>query len=211
LPVPAIQPMIAGSVVLVSFRTTLFEQRVINTFQYYPIGTIDPDIEYTEYLSNLITNMQALAGLFDKWSACVPADITAAVIRAQIVYPVRLRYVEVPVTVTPGGGTANQSNVAISITRKSYVPGRHGLGRIQVPANSSDMALGKIDPGNPLYTNGVALADQMIDPIPDPATSITWQPIVWASGAVAPTQAVFQTQLQDTARVMRRRTLRVGE
>lgn len=207
----AIQPLIAGSIVQITFRTTLFDQRIINTFQYYPVGTIDPNVEYDEYLSNLITNMQAVDGLVAKWSAVVPADIDTLVVRAQPTYPARLRYIEQTLGIVGGGTTSSTTNVAASITRKSYVMGPHGIGRIQIPISASDAVAGKIPAASPAYGPLTALAAEMLDVIPDVALAVTWIPIINTAGAVLPTQAVYQSQIQDTVRVMRRRTVRLGE
>jgi len=208
---PAIEPLAAGSVVLVSFRSVLFDQRIINTFQYYPVGTIDPDTEYDEYLSNLITNLQAFGGMVDKWAACVPYNITQLTIRAQPVYPVRQRYVEQTIPIVAGGALTTLTNIAASITRKSHVIGMHGVGRIQIPVVANEVTNGVIPVTSILGIKLADLAQKMLAPVPDPALTVDWVPVIWSSGGVIPTQQVFQSQVQDTSRVMRRRTVRVGE
>jgi len=208
---PAIQPLIAGSIVNVTIRTELFGQRIMNLFQYYPIGTIDPDVEYVEYLSNLGTNLQALDGLIDKWSACVPSTITDIVLRLQVIYPARLRYLDQNVAVTGGTGAGITTNLAASVTRRSWLPGRVGVGRVQIPISPELVVGGMIEPGGALFADLEALAAEMLNPVPDPALTVTWQPVLSTGDPITPQHALMSADAQDTARVMRRRTVRLGE
>lgn len=205
-----------NDIVAVSFRGTLFGQRIINTLHYAVAVAATGTTE--DNLKLITTDIQAgtgsIAGLKAHFLDCIAIQYTLDVIRAQRVYPARTVFQE---TVSGDVGQYSPSdcknpNVSISVWKRSLTPGRMGVGRLQLAGLGYDAFLdGEVDPG----TVGTFINTFAADVKTNYTTSapvITLTPVLYnPTGAFPKFSIITSTGFETTARTMHRRTLRVGE
>lgn len=205
-------PIQAGAVVQMVFRSDLCGQRVLNTF-YYRLSSIlpFPSPDYRGVLNEMADQFDAVGGMRDKYIAACPTNMNIQTYTLQPVWPIRQRYLSYNVA-TAGlatTGSTNTANIAASIKRVSDVIGPKGVGRVQIPATKNGVANGMVDPAY-IAADLLGLADQMPLGITT-AAGYDFRPILFSvNEGVTSTTEVIDTVVEDTARVMRRRTVRLG-
>lgn len=205
--------MIANNaLVQVSLRGRCFNQRIILT-HFYRTNGAGPGASFTADL-NLILDRLVPAGVdtfIPEYLALMPQSYTLETIRAQAITPVRSVIVER--AIVGGAGThpdpATTANDAATITFRTDLGGRRQTSTKHIgPTPDSAAAAGLVTgPYGVLLTNLAHVLDD------------TFVPVGWVGGLV-PCVPHVDTGLYnditswvigDTSRVMRRRTVRVGE
>ncbi len=135
---------------------------------------------------------------------------TLASIRCQVIFPTRYAYVLHTVG-TPGSlvQTALPANTQASITKRTTIAGRGKTGRMEVPG----IPLLWID-GGALNATGLFNVGEIASKIPNVANlatgTQTWVPVIFQRASPSSSPQIISAQAQDTVRVARRRTVRVG-
>lgn len=200
------------ALIQVSLRGTCFGQRIIFTHWYRANGA-GPGASYTADL-NLILDRLVPGGIdtfIPAYLACLPQQYTLTHIRAQAIRPVRSVIVER--TIVGGDGTnvnaATTANDAATITFRTDLGGRNQVSVKHIGPTPDAAAL------NGLVTNAyAALLTSLAQDLDD-----SFAPVGWVGGLVPIVPHVLNNGYNDitswvvgdTARVMRRRTVRVGE
>lgn len=201
-----------GDVVLVSLRGTLFGQRTMNVLRYVVTvpstgASITQDLtDIADAFANTATATLPLNKLLPMQGASQTYDT----VRAQRVYPARTVYAYSSVAATgTNASDCKTPNIAVSLTKRTLLAGRHGIGRMQIPAvPDAEITAGIVS--NALITLGVDLGNQLIGEKVIGSNGLK----IWACTAAnvsALDSKVSSTQVQDTVRTMHRRTVRVGE
>lgn len=209
-------PLAAGDVIAVSFRGTLFGTRILNILHYVVNvpGTGTPEAQLQQVCDNIQAGAGAPNTLKNSFLNMIAVDYTLTEIRAQRVYPTRTVYKQavsgdvgqyVPATCTA-------PNVAISMLKQTNTPGRMGIGRIQLGGVPSDAYVsGVLDPAT-TGANFLVLKADILSNFTTSTTLMTMNPCLFNPTAVGDKFSLLTGLiLEDTIRVMHRRTLRVGE
>lgn len=208
----ALPNVAANDQLLVSFRGTLISQRVINTFTFIANPVTDPhawDIAIDE-LHATITGPGSLRELF---LDCVPNNYTLDEIRYQVLRPIRLAQVIKPQVAQSGnvGASALVPNNAVVIERRGDLARRADVGAVHLPAPQDVLLVngGLITPAYKTILQ--AFANQMKTSYATNFGGVVLRPTVYHLNIATSITYVTQTVVQETARVMRRRTVGLGE
>lgn len=204
-------PLQGNAIVQVTFRSTLAGQRVLNQFRYHLLTPAPVDYDYRQAMNDLEGKFTETGGLRDKYIAACPTNQQIADYTLQPIWPIRQRYmtyvIGMPGTATTG--VAQTANVAASIRRVTDIIGKKGVGRVQIPATNAG------------YDDGLLLPDYIADDLAGLRDQIPlnvttthgeeWEPVLFSvNGGITSTSVVVDTEVEDTVRVMRRRTVRLG-
>jgi len=197
---------------LISFRGTVYGQRIINTFAYNLSG-VAPFTSWTDLITSLNTALIGAGRLRQKFLACSITSYTLDTIRYQVLFPTRYVAVDFPQVAQIGtlGSDAFTANTAVTITRRGQTANRQNISSLHiVGANDSalaDQGVLKAAYKTPLGVLGLELLTAYL--LDAGATQL--DPIIFHRTSPSLVTGITQTLTQDTLRVMRRRTVRVGE
>lgn len=202
-------------IVEVSFRGTLFGQRILNILHYVVNVTASgtTEAQLLRLAQDLVQGTGNPAGLETHWLDCFGVEYTLDEIRAQRVYPDRTIYQKFAANdVGTHASPMVSSNQATSLEKRTLTVGRKGIGRIQV-----------VGPPQGEFANGVVGAVYLAGPIATLITDlkssyttsvgpVTYVPCLYnPTGAPDKYSVLFDIVPQDTLRTMHRRTVRLGE
>lgn len=201
-------------VVEVSFRGTLYGQRILTVLHYAVVtATAGSTIDQ---LQTIAASLNASTGSQDpvgKMLALQSNDYTLDAIRTQVVSPQRSIYVQVA-NGNSGlvGDIAATPNIALSITKRGFEGGRKSIGRLQLAGVPSiNISQGKWD----VVGLAGALGDfvtALKNSFTPAGLAVTITPVIFNPTAPAPHyQAIWSWTVNDEVRTMHRRTLFLGE
>jgi hypothetical protein len=200
-----------GDVCLVTYRGSLNSQRILNTFVYGVqafTGTPDQSLA----LDALVAKLNTTGNLTDKYLNCVPADYTLAQIWAQVIRPLRwAKHIYPQGTAGNGGNASVTSNLAMSITRRGARGRRKDVSSLHVPVSGdvSEVNGGFLQTG--ILISGNALALQLRTLVATTTPAVDWVPVIFNGPTFIDVTPITAAFAQDTVRVMRRRTVGLGE
>jgi hypothetical protein len=211
--------MAVGQRVLITAVGEYYGQRTMTSWLYRVSG-IGGEITDTAFFSALDLVTQGAGGLLVRYRACCPNEGAWVGVATwyQVLGPLRFRKVQRGLGDGTFASTSNTANLQASITRVGEFGTRRNIGGIRLPMPSFESIDGKISID---YRAAMAqLASVMSDPITAGANAVTLLPQVGVPGYTnsnPPTQIPVTDSLdlaecvsQDTTRVLRRRTLRLG-
>lgn len=199
-------------IIQVTYRDELYGQTILTTHHLAvvdPPATVD-DLAALQALADLLGDA---AGVFvDDWSAELTEDVTRKACRCQVIYPVRGVYREKVVADTGDlPGPAAPANLALSVTRQTSLPGRRGVGRVQL----AGLPMSGLVAG--VWSGGAQLAakdamDNFVGFLNEPTFGALYRWVVYNKGlGLGSNYAPVQNWVpQDTGRTMHRRTVRLG-
>lgn len=199
--------------VLVSWRGLCFGQRIILTNWYTVVGDLNPLTTTAQDLANIL-NVIAPAGADDKttrYLACLPPQYSLTEMRAQLISPQRSAYVPVAFAATPGtnANAATVANDSAAITIRTPFAGRNFRGTKHIgPIPDGASANGLLTPAFRVLLSNLGTA--LIEAITPAGAGGFLANVVYNQGTQVGT---FTTNflLGDQSRVIRRRTVGVGE
>jgi len=204
-------PLAVGDRVMVTFRGTLAQQHILSTF-WYGVSAITGVVNQTDAFTALRASLVAGGGLRPDYLACCPTNYTLDYIWIQNIRPTRWGKFTFgdnsPGTWAADAPTANTSGV---ITRRGDLAIRKAVSTLHVPISSTAdvMADGLLTPA--FKTPMTALAVEVIKSITTAGTVVTYFPVIDNGPGGADFQVITSAFVQETARVMRRRTVGLGE
>jgi hypothetical protein len=199
-------PLVPGAIIAVTVETTLNGQTMLNVL-HYVLGTVGT-ADYIAALTALNTLLNGAGGLTDAMKACMSQDADFVSTMCQVVAPTRL--VGVKAAVVKSGSvlaTALPQNVSAVITKRTDQASRRGIGSFHLGAIAST----QVDAGyltGPLIGNLTTLGNVIRSTLAVGTQSYT--PCLWSPITPAETRILVSTTVQQTSRVMRRRTVGVG-
>lgn len=199
------------SIVEVTFRGLLLGQRCLNVFHYR--------VFVTSTKPTVADEMQALtASILAGVDTTILADILAVLpgnynMQQIVAQPIRLlRYRRSVRSVTATGGRADSevSNIQASITLQTDFSGRSQIGGKRFAMTPGDAVGGMVNAG--LFGLLVGLATTIRLPIIVTDGGGTYAPTIYHRGQAVPISTdITASFAQATTRVIRRRTLGLGE
>jgi len=202
-----------GNLFLVTLRGVVFDQRIMNTF-FYRCSAVSGNIPIDEAQSAFLATTQ-WADLVDSFHACCPDQYTADNTWLQTIHPGRYVKYQSPQTGSGTAGDCHTANLAAVITRQGNEADRHNNGSLHIVAPDADVL--KVTGGalTQTYLDLLQLlADEMLTNVSIlvGVNTATFEPSLaykQPSGVFA-MRTLFQAYPQNTARVMRRRTVGLG-
>lgn len=201
-----------GDCVLVTFRSVLFGQRMLMTLRYVvTVPSVGNSItqDLTD-IADAFANAATATLPLNKLLPCQADQVVYDSVRAQRIYPARTVYVY---STLASFGThpdaCTTANISVSCTKRSLFPGRHGLGRVQIPGvPATQYNNGLVEAG--YRTLCIAFNNTLVGEKTIAAAGLKVWACVSANINSLDTK-VSSMEVQDTLRTMHRRTVRVGE
>lgn len=184
-------------------------QRILTVLHYRWLGLdiLDAESEY----QNLLDKLQGVNGLFTLIPACQGSGVAYLEQRAQCIYPTRRVYIS-QYNLYNGARTitaplpVNDNSV---VTKRCATVGRGRSGSIHITGlDAGDSVNGMITSTYRALVQPVA--DHVTDYLPDVGLIANWEPVTWSRHLPASPSIVIDGLIEDTTRVMRRRTVGVG-
>jgi hypothetical protein len=192
-------------------RGELAGQRIINTFGYL-VTAVAPPAGQASFFDDADAYLATGGGFYDKLRLCLPTNYMHRESWWQVIAPTRFaahRFTHnEPGT---GAGLSDSPNIASTITRRGDVANRANVSSLHlaVPTTVSAMANGMLL--TPVLDALNDFCSYIEDDIPVATGAATLTPVI--PHMILPNASVRIDQAfpQDTVRVMRRRTVRLGE
>lgn len=199
-----------GDVVALSYQGLILGQRTINTLHYV--------VQISSTNTSVLPALTSLASAFSTGAvsptlpllAAMPQNWTLTHIRAQRVSPTRSAFVDYA-DGRPGQlvTDAESTNVNATITKRTISGTRPGIGSFHAPAIPVDgFAFGLLTAAYKILTETYAI--RFINVFIDPVDNTQLQPIVFHKAVPSASFPIVSITVQNTLRVMRRRTVGVG-
>lgn len=201
-----------NSIVQISYEMRMYNQRMLTTLHYrvaVPSSTIIIADEMEDLAERFRTN--GANDIFTAFAKVIPIQVSIQNVVAQPIYPVRYRRVVLDISGTGQGEGSTVPNVQAALTFYTIFSGRNQVGGVRIPAPPVEAEQGV---WNVLYKNFLNdLADKLTTFVSVTAGGGSYTPVVYHR---SPNANPKYTDLaggfaQDTSRVMRRRTVGVGE
>lgn len=213
--------LLVNDVIQITLKYTLFDQICMNTF-HYKVTTANPTApsvaqDLIDIAGEVDTNANSI---YNKARVALPVNVANDFISVQRIHNARsVRYDKVPSNVVNARGNASTANLSAVITRGTDIGERGQVGSIHLPGVAdADVAAGELVAG--LLTATSALGSAMLSAIVVPAGGVQLSPVLYhpdiknSEGIIIRgwfINDLTRTIPQKTARVMRRRTLGVGQ
>lgn len=213
MPDPVLGSVATNDIVSVNVFATLSGQRVMNTFYYECLAAPTLPVDRWTEWGNLNTAIRSVAGWWTQYLACMTPDVTINFARFQTVNPARQIYRQFNLSdVGTFPDACLTPNLAASVMRRGEFANRRSIGRIQIfGIPTTELSDGLILPGLGVPLND--FASQYNAALTTSSTAV-WVPVLTSvnptTGARV-TTTIVSASPQSTVRVMRRRTVRVGE
>jgi hypothetical protein len=204
-------PLPVGAVIEASIRGEIYGQTVLNIWHYRvstPSNIVAISDEVTTFRNSW--SVQGVGSFFNRYLACVPSTMVVTRITAQAISP--LRYVR-QAQVTSLAGTGNFSavtNLQGSITFQTIFAGRGQIGGKRIPIGDQDALAGKLS--GDARDRFLDFATNCIAPVTASQGNGVYVPVIYrrnVQGGIS--ERINAAIVQDTIRVMRRRTVGLGE
>lgn len=209
---------VVNDVLLITYKGTAAGQRILLTTTY-KITVVPTPMDANVFVNAAIDAVRAGVGGGDlvetKYRACLPPEYELDSIRGQIIAPNRRVYAE-QLRGVPGThlDTMETANLAAVITLRTAFAGRNQVGNKHIgplPSAGAVMVLGELTGAYKALLTTLATA-LMSNIVPVGIAAVARPVIYHADGAVPPnTDWVESAIIGETVRVMRRRTVRLGE
>jgi len=200
----------AGDVLQVTIRGAVLDQEVMTNLTYV-VNTASTAGTYLTAMAAWMNDwLNSATGPQLSYLAAVAQNYTCIDIRGQRVWPTR----DIALFKLDGRpGTrptdAEAANLAGVITRHGPFGTRHDVTNLHLPAIADgDFIGGKLTAQQ--ITRMGTLGTKLLNQITVPGEALTLDPVVTSRANLAAYRALIAFAVQDTVRVMRRRTLRIG-
>lgn len=199
-----------GQVYRTQLRGRLNGQRIISILDYRLEVVPAPTVVTAVY--TFMANLHVVAGgLKDKYKAPLPTNYILDEIGYQCIWPVRIVQNFTAVAEFGLSGLADTSNVQQSIEKRGEKATRYAVGGMRPPVGTqaTNFTAGLLSNGQKVVLQ--ALADEIPNQLGDGVTTLTLRPIIYNRSFIPNYTYITECRIKDTVRVMRRRTVGVGE
>lgn len=199
---------------VLTYRATLFGQRIITTHHFRVSTQLDPP-EYLTWIQMAAASFGSqleLAGFWSGVRSLQSSQVHYDAVRVQRISPTRDIYWQQ--TVDADGEAAEEAetaNLAMSVERRCGVAGRHGVGRVQLAGFGVDNMVDGVW-GAPFMSLVEAACQDQTDPVSigllgTQVRFLLFDPL----DPTADDKDILQVIPYSSVRVMRRRTVGLGE
>jgi len=199
-----------GDRVLVTIKGALCGRTTLTTF-LYRVSAVAANTDYDQAMTALHGSFAGATQIRPKYVACCPSNWLMDAMWYQIISPLRYHKFAQGVAASGGfGSVANTPNVQGSITRIGEFAGRKYVGGIRVPIGTDDVSCnnGVLTANQKSALQG--LADAMKLNVITSGVTMTVIPQVGLPAAGGASADLYNAFVQDTVRVIRRRTVGLG-
>lgn len=206
-------PHAVGDIILVTWRQLCLSQRFINTQHYRVVSSSSSNSDTADSVSfaDHLAGLDGVAELIGVWKAELSEDWKLDDVRVKKISPSLSAYAQSEIDdIGLVANPCNTPNVAAVVTKRGTGGTRRSIGSLHFGGFTSDRFL----QGN--VTASVIAWWENLEPLWSAnqtvaSTGIIYQPVIYNPGESVNWQSIFEWTLQGEARVMRRRTLSVGE
>lgn len=187
-------------------------QQCLLTRHYY-LKNAPADTDYDTWLADMINAwLIGTVPISPTMAALQDTDVVQNFIMCQKVYPQRWYYLRIPQSIPGTNVTGNPlpSNVAVTITLQPENPGRGRSGSAHIGGLTTEALTdsGRVSNATQGLMND--LAEQLNNGIGGVSPNNYWAPCMYKPSGTTRINPVISFTLQDSMRVMRRRTLGLG-
>src|SRR5437868_5468897 len=126
-------PIAVNNVIRLTFFQSLFSQRLLTVLHLRCKTAPTTGTSSEQTLLNIATRFSdETHPLIAAWKGVVSSNLTFLECRAQRVWPSRTVYQKSLMVFEGTAAPASTANVAASIEKRTLLPGRHGIGRVQM-------------------------------------------------------------------------------
>lgn len=203
-----------NDIILLSFRGTYQQQRILFTHTYAVTAVPASPTPAADFVEDFLVNIQASpTNLSGGYLSLMPTNYTLQEIRAQIVAPVRQVVQKLAIDDNGAANAASTGNLAAVITLNTALAGRSQVSNKHIGPIPSDATNGGSI--SVAYKNAMDVFGSLLTTtVQSISGSGTATPVIYHRTPPVGT-AIYDEILnfvsQTTTRVMRRRTLGVGE
>jgi len=198
-----------GEKYLLTFVGSLLNQRTM-TQMVYRVKTYHAGDTIGDICNQLISGVKIINLLMDKYLACMPGNYTLVAIWAQQIALSRYAKVtSVEAEAGTAGQPANTANVAAVVTRRAVEAGRFAVSNLHLPAPTTDSWIEDGMLTADAKTALTAFGVESVNNITLSGGSVL-EPVIFRGPERTAGIVLGQSEVQDTVRVMRRRTVRIG-
>lgn len=200
-----------GDRVQVTLLGQLLGQRFMNTF-LYRAEILGPAVDMVNAFGKLFLELNDATGLIASWQDVLPDNAMNLTCWIQTIRPVRGR--RLIYSIAGSGeweGSANVSNLQASITRQGPGTGPREQGGIRIPISEGAEAVAGGYVTVLMENKLQVLADVMKENVPIATPDVVFVPQVGLPAGALASFDLFDTTIQTTVRVLRRRTVGRGE
>lgn len=204
-----------NQIYMVTINGLLHNQRTMSTFYYQLFGVPAGVPTVQAAMDDLEDRLDVAADVFADYRAICPSNWTFTEAWVQCIDPVRYQK-KIYAKNLPGtnANASTTTNVSLSLTRKGEIAARNRVGGVRIPLSPLSVVNGLVDAT--AKAAGVALASDLKLGYGAPG-EFQWSPgFVTKIPGQLPNTTIkiftpnFDVFVQDTARVMRRRTVGLG-
>jgi len=201
-----------GDIVEVTWRQLMFSQQLLNVQHYRVVSSTSSgsDVGDNQSFADHLAALTGAGQLITVWRTSLAPNWVLSSVKAQKISPVRSAYTTASIGLAGLSGSNSEiSNLAAVVSKRGTSGTRRAQGSIHFagwPATFGNAGVWQA--GVDTWWNNLEplwSATQNVAAIP-----ANLQPIIYNPGASVNWQTIAVWQLQDTIRVMRRRTVRVG-
>ena len=210
-------PMEVGDLVNVTLRGTLYDQRIMTTYGFRVSATTSAgDTRVSQDKLALAISSDTGTNLMGTFRACVSPAVSINQIWVQRIRPIRMRksVLNVALDGLLGSGP-NTPNNAVVITRKSDFGGRNSISNLHLPGPPMGLdyvSNGTLTPAYKTLLDSHAFESYDTITVVNGGESVTYKGVIInAAGGPVNYQDITAHSIGETLRVMRRRTVGVGE
>jgi hypothetical protein len=203
-------PIPLNGVVELTVRGTLLNQTFLSIFHYRVAtqSTIQSvPLESLQFAQHMATI--APGSFIQSYADLIPSNATVLEVRAQEIFPLRWAPRSVPLSLPGSGLGTTVSNLSAVITKRTDLAGRKFRGSVHVPLSPANVADGEVNAGYKALM--VAFSADLVSAQTVATGGGVYQPAIYHRfDPNNPSTDVVEGLPQDTARVMRRRTVGLG-
>lgn len=199
-----------NDVIEITYEGILITQTTLSVLHYF-VDTPSTDANYLSAMTHLLGNFKAgaVSPTIAYLAACAQ-NYEMITLKGQVVYPTRKAYVRINVGL-PGliGTDCTAPNLAGTITKRTSVGTRKGVGSLHMPAIPPSGYSGGLITGGQ-RTLYAAVQACLLNPFTDTGETTVIEPCLWSRSSPGTVLGLTATALQPQVRTMRRRTVGVG-
>lgn len=205
-------PVNVGNLLQLRINTTVVGQRCLNVLHYI-ITTEGSSTDGDTVLDDLLSAASAAGQIVDAVTEFMAPNCTIDYADLQVIFPDRFRSVRRTYNAPGGGldGTCTTANVAVVITKRVDQAFKNAGGSLHLAGVGEEGYANGLLIGDTL-TQGAAVRDAIDNTLTGPVTGTVITPVIARIVTpVATTRIITSALLQPEVRIMRRRTVGVGQ
>jgi len=208
------EPITAADTIRVTVRMRLAQQRLLMVLHCRPFTILVSDAdEAVQVLANSLAEAIELSAFWSGVIAQQSDELTYESVVCQRIAVDREVQKFAPITSTTGALTeeAMPPNIALSVTKRTNVPSRHGVGRVQIPGLPEDATGLGVWNGIVVGALQTAVEGDLLTLFVDQNNN-EWQWTLFDPEAVFDNHPdIVSVEAHSTVRTMHRRTVGLGE